>query len=358
MSKVIGWILAAALLSAGTATANEAEWKALLAKAKQEGKVVLAGPPFRELREALTEGFQKAHGIPLEYMAISPGELVPRVEREQSSGRPSMDVVVGGARSAYILYERGVREPLAPKLVMPEVEDKSKWRGGQLLWVDKERQYMLRTANWVFGGILVNSSVVKPGSITSWNDLLKPEFKGKIITFDPRPPGPGQATAQFLWHRFGDKYIAELFKGQGVVLSRDPRQVVEAVARGTHSVALGAVQINIEQFRREKFPLQMIYPKDHPGFVTGGWAVTQLLRASPNPNAGAVFANWLASKNGQEIYARVMMERSLRNDVSDQGIPEYTLPQAGIQYLDQYSNEWVAEVWPKSADRLVELLGR
>jgi ABC-type Fe3+ transport system substrate-binding protein len=353
------WVLAAALVSAaGMASANEAQWKELLAKGKQEGKLVLAGPPFRELREALTDGFQKAHGIQLEYLAINPGELVPRVQREQASGRPGMDVVVGGARSAYILYEQGVREPLAPKLVMPEVEDKSKWRPGRLLWVDKEQQYMLRTANWLFGGILVNTDQVKPGTISSWQDLLKPEFKGKIASFDPRPPGPGQATAQAVWFKFGDKYLADLYKGQNVTLVRDPRQLVEQVARGTAPIALGAVQINIEQFRREKFPLQMIYPADHPGFVTGGWSVSQLLRGSPNPSAAAVFVNWLASKQGQEIYSRVMMERSLRNDVSDQGIPEYTLPQQGVKYLDQYETQWVAETWPKSTDKIIEILGR
>jgi iron(III) transport system substrate-binding protein len=364
--KISAWKITAAALTAvlviaagaPAASANEAEWKALVARGKQEGKVVLAGPPFRELREALTDGFQKAHGITLEYLAIGPGELVPRVEREQASGRPSMDVLVGGARSAYILYERGVREPLAPKLVMPEVEDKSKWRPGQLLWLDKERQYLLRTANWVFGGILINTDHVKPESITSWQDLLKPEFKGKIASLDPRPPGPGQASAQVVWFRFGDKYIADLFKGQNVTIVRDPRQVVEQAARGIYPIALGAVQINIEQFRREKFPLQVIYPKDHPGFVTGGWSVSQLLRNSPNPNAAAVFVNWLASRQGQEIYSRVMMERSLRNDVSDQGIPEYTLPQPGVKYLDQYSTEWVSDTWPKSADKLIEILGR
>ena len=356
--KIAAVLMASSIVFSGAVSANEAQWKELLAKGKQEGKVVLAGPPFRELREALTEGFQKAHGITLEYLAISPGELVPRVQREQASGRPGMDVVVGGARSAYILYEQGVREPLGPKLVMPEVEDKTKWRSGKLLWLDKEEQYMLRTANWLFGGILINTDQVKADSINTWQDLLKPEFKGKIASFDPRPPGPGQATAQFVWFRFGDKYIADLFKGQGVTIVRDPRQLVEQVARGTQPIALGAVQISIEQFRREKFPLQMIYPKDHPGFVTGGWSVSQLLRNSPNPNAAAVFVNWLASKQGQEIYSRVMMERTLRNDVSDQGIPEYTLPQPGVKYLDQYENQWVAETWPKSAEKLIEILGR
>ena len=178
------------------------------------------------------------------------------------------------------------------------------------------------------------------------------------VILDPRPAGPGQAVGQDLWHRFGDKYIVDLYKGQGVTFTRDPRQLVEWVARGTHPVALGAVQIMIETFRKEKFPLKVIHPKDGPGFLTGGWSVVQLLKDGPHPNAAAVFVNWLASKPGQEIYSRIMLERSLRTDVGDEMMPEYTRPQAGIKYFDQYTYEWVTEVWPKAAERLVELLGR
>lgn len=356
--NVLRIIVAIGGLFAGLAAADEAQWKALVEKGKQDGKVVLAGPPFRDLRQALVDGFQQAHGITLDYIAISPGDLVPRVLREHAAGRPTIDVVLGGARSGYVLYERGAREPLAPKLVMPEVEDKSKWRRGGLKWVDKERQHLLQTSEWLFGGILVNTSVVKPERIQSWQDLLKPEFKGKIAAYDPRPAGPGQAAGQVLWHRFGDKYIADLYKGQEVTFTRDPRQLVEWTARGTYPLAIGAVQIMIETFRREKFPLAVIYPKDSPGFVTGGWGMVQLLKGGPNPDAAAVLSNWLASRQGQEIYSKVMMEQSLRNDVPVDPIPEYNRPRQGVQYLDQYSPEWVSETWPKSADKIVELLGR
>src|SRR2546425_4869273 len=141
ISRTVGAVVA--MLFAALAVAGEAEWKDLLDKGKKEGKAVLAGPPFRDLRQALIDGFQKDTGITLDYVAISPGDLVPRVLREHASGRPTMDAVLGGARSAYVLYERGVRESLAPKLVMPEVEDKSKWRKKQLKWIDKEGQHLL-----------------------------------------------------------------------------------------------------------------------------------------------------------------------------------------------------------------------
>jgi hypothetical protein len=53
-----------------------------------------------------------------------------------------------------------------------------------------------------------------------------------------------------------------------------------------------------------------------------------------------------------------MLEQSLRADVSDKELPEYNRPRPGVNYLDQYSFEWVSDTWPKSADKIVELLGR
>jgi hypothetical protein len=73
--------LIVAVLASTWANAGEAEWKDLLDKGKKEGKLVLAGPPFRDLRQALIDGFQKDTGITLDYVAISPGDLVPRVLR-------------------------------------------------------------------------------------------------------------------------------------------------------------------------------------------------------------------------------------------------------------------------------------
>src|SRR5688500_5088206 len=48
---------------AGGAAASTAEWDRVLAAAKQEGKVVVAGPIGTPARDALTDPFQQKYGI-------------------------------------------------------------------------------------------------------------------------------------------------------------------------------------------------------------------------------------------------------------------------------------------------------
>src|SRR5688500_18999916 len=69
-----------------------AEWERIKEAAKREGSVVVAGPGEAQLRQAVTDGFQKAHGITVEYIGLSSGEMQTRVDREQRAGQPSIDV--------------------------------------------------------------------------------------------------------------------------------------------------------------------------------------------------------------------------------------------------------------------------
>lgn len=151
----------------------------------------------------------------------------------------------------------------------------------------------------------------------------------------------------------------KLYKEQNVTFTQDLRQLVEWVARGTHPVALGAVQVMIETFRKEGFPIIRHFPRDLPGSLLGGYGTVVLVKGEPHSNGAVVFVNWFASKEGQEIYAREMLEPSLRSDVRQDVVPEYVIPKPGVDYkVDQYSEDWMLNVAPKVQKRLAEALGR
>jgi hypothetical protein len=64
------------------------------------------------------------------------------------------------------------------------------------------------------------------------------------------------------------------------------------------------------------------------------------------------------SKQAQEIYAREMLEPSLRVDVRQDLVPEYAISKPGVDYkVDQYSEEWMLNIAPKVQKRLAEALG-
>jgi ABC-type Fe3+ transport system substrate-binding protein len=266
---------------------------------------------------------------------------------------------MGGTRTIIILMDKNLVEPIDDKLQLKEVKDPQNWRAGKLKWVDTRSRFGLQTTEWVMTDLFVNRDIVKPEQIGSWKDLLKPEWKGKIGSFDPRIGGAGQAVGRYLIEKFGEEFVVKLYQGQQVTFTRDHRQVAEWAARGTYPIVLAAVQSMVERYRKEGFPLVRVFPNDGPGSLLGGFSTVAMIKNAPHPNAAALFLNWVTSKAGQETVSRALLEPSRRVDVPTSLVPEYVLPQPGVKYdVDQYTEEWQREVAPKLEERLRKALGK
>lgn len=330
-------------------------WRRALAAAKQEGKVVVAGHPA--LSQPLTAGFERDTGIKVEYVGGSPPELLQRVTREAKAGNVTIDISLGGGAEIPLMRE-GLLEPVKPRFMLPGVTDGKHWQGGKIKWMDKAGQYMFQGSNWVFAWPTFNSDMVKPGTVNTWQDLLKPEFKGKIASYDPRSGGPGQAGTSYLAELFGMEFVKKLYIGQAVTYTRDGRQLLEFAARGVYPVILCAVQFDIERYKAQGIKqLHVAQLKDGPGSLVGGFSVLKTPKGGPHPNAATVFLNWYASQPGQTEYTKRMLEPSTRLDVKVPEVPDYVVPQPGAKYLDQYVEDWYMDVRPKVAKALVEALG-
>jgi ABC-type Fe3+ transport system substrate-binding protein len=355
------FVAAISVVTAGARAADDwqagggAAWQKVLTAAKQEGKVVVAGHPA--LGKPLSQGFKRDTGITLEFLGGRTRELTTRFARETRSGNVTVDIILGGG-AEFPLLKAGLLKPIKPQLMLPGVTDGQNWLPGKVKWFDAAGQYMLQGTNWVFAYALFNSDVVKPGTVTRWKDLLKPEFKGKIAAHDPRSGGPGQAAAAYLTDNFGIDFVKRLYIGQQIKYTRDGRQLVEWAARGTYPIVLGTVPHNIERFKRKGMK-QLTVPTltDGPGSLVGGFSVLKQAKASPHPNAATVFINWYASKPGQEAYTRRMLSPSLRSDVKVSVVPEYVVPKPGLNYLDQYIEKWYTTVRPRVRKEIVEALG-
>ncbi|HLB29704.1 MAG TPA: hypothetical protein VJM69_06215, partial [Dehalococcoidia bacterium] len=126
--------------TAAAKPAWEQEWEQVLAAARREGKIALAGPSESGLRRALTEPFQKKYGITVEYLAATGSELAPRIKTEREAGQYLWDIHIGGNFTMIqALKPMGALDPLEPALILPEVKEPKNWRGGNLPLVDKDR---------------------------------------------------------------------------------------------------------------------------------------------------------------------------------------------------------------------------
>jgi ABC-type Fe3+ transport system substrate-binding protein len=346
----------------GTAVAADwqagapAEWKQVLEAAKKEDPVVLAGQP--ELQKPLSEAFERDTGLKMDFIAGGYNELDARFQQGARAGKPTIDMYFAGG-TAVMQAKDGILEPVNTMLMLPGVTDTKNWIGGFIKYEDNAKKHVIIPSEYVHGWPLFDANKIKPGTLTKWKDLLKPEFKGKIAAYDPTVPGPGQAVGMFLAASFGMDYVKALYQGQDVKLVRNPRQLVEWVARGTYPIALAALATHIEAFKKEGLTnLYVPQMEDAAGILLGGSALIEVAKNPPHPNAIKVFVNWYMSQPGQFVYSNVWKVPSRRLDVKVEGIPDYVVPKDGMKYNEQYTEEWYTTFRPKFAAEITKMIDR
>jgi iron(III) transport system substrate-binding protein len=238
---------------------------------------------------------------------------------------------------------------------MPGAADPQNWKDQKLKWMDPEGQYLLQTTEAVGSGITVNPEAIPPASITSWRDLLKPEYKGKIAAFDPRLEGVGLATATYLYIKFGEDYVKQLYLDQAV-LTGDERQLAEWVGRKVYPIGVSLVPRQTEVLSGLGLKFERVYPPDGPGHLVGGASLISMPKGRPHPNAGIVLANWLVSKDGQVAYTNAVKDVSRRTDVPVVA-PAYLVPKPGLDYLDTYDTDFWLTVRVQTVELVRKALG-
>jgi iron(III) transport system substrate-binding protein len=358
------WIaasLAVVLLVSGNARAADWQtgggeaWQKVMTAAKKEGAVVVTGPP--QLTKELVAGFERDTGIKLDYVAGEARVTASRVVRELRANNVTIDISLTGTAELPVAKE-GFFEDEKARLLLPGVTDSKNWANGELKWVDNDKKFMLQTHAYRSSIPYYNPTQFKPGEMDSWQKLLDPKFKGKIVIYDPRSGGPGQAMATYISTKLGLDYFKKLYVDQQPVFSLDSRQMAEWVVRGVHLVGLGILAPDYQRFKAEGIKtIEPVDFKDGAGTLTGGFSVIMLLKGAPHPNAQTVFLNWFASQPGQEAFTKAYNVPSRRLDVSTEGLPDYLILKKGLDYQDQYTEDWANSGVEETRKKYIEIIG-
>lgn len=333
----------------------EAKWHEIIAAAKGEGKVVIAAPPDPELRRELPLKIKDRFGFTVEYLGGRTADQAARLRLERRAGQYIVDAVLGGIGTlSSVLYPEKMLDPLRPVLVLPEVVDGSKWKKGKLWFMDPEEKYALRLLDSVGRLFFINTKHVRPEEIKTAYDLLSPKWRGKISAQDPTTRGSGSST---LIRPLGFDFAKRLFIDQKPVFSRDSRQLAEWLARGAYPISLDADSDHAKQLQEEGFPIKTVYRlSDVSGSLSVGFGILALMNRAPHPNAARVLINWIASKEGLELYARTQGRSTTRNDIDESFVPAEEIPAPGLSYVDNADWEWNTTGREEFARRMRELL--
>jgi iron(III) transport system substrate-binding protein len=353
--------LVLAIYASFASAQNSPEWDKLVAEAKKEGKVVIIAPPDPEVRESIPKAFKAKYGITVEYLGGRSSDTAARLRTERQAGVYTVDAALSGMLTmASIFYTEKMLDPVRPILLDPEVTDGKKWKAGKLWFIDPEDQYILRLFSTRTAMFHLNTNYVKPDEIKTAQDLLNPKFQGKIITSDPTLPGIGSSDSARFYIQYGEDFVKKLYIDQKMLISRDRRQIGDGLARGAYPIALGAEDEEMERLQKEGFPIHRVYSlQGMSDVVSPSVGHVALFNNAPHPNAAKLFVNWIASKEGLEVYSRARGGVPMRNDIDAASyLPAEVIPKEGVDYFDSYNWEFVLNTKEKIRLRVKELMGR
>lgn len=238
--------------------------------------------------------FEKETGIKIDYVRLSAGEMLTRVEAEKEN--PQAALMFGGSTDNYIAAaERGLFEPYqSPELVnTPET-------------------YLDPTGTWspIYVGAIAfacNTDWFEDNGYeypTSWADLLDEKYQGEIIMAHPATSGTAYTVLATLIQLMGEKeafdYMTELSKNMSQ-FTKSGSAAPNAVALGEAAIAL-TFSHDALQLTPEGYHIALSFPKDGTGFEVGAVALIKNGPADEQENAKK-FIDWICSVEGQGSYA-------------------------------------------------------
>jgi iron(III) transport system substrate-binding protein len=136
----------------------------------------------------------------------------------------------------------------------------------------------------------------------TWNDLLKPEYKGEIQVANPASSGTAYTMVATLVQLMGEDKAFDYMKKLHRNISQYTRSgtaPIKAVARGETSVSISFVHDGPGE-KMQGFPVETITPSDGTGAEIGSMS---LIKGARNLEAAKKFYEWSLTASAQEMGA-------------------------------------------------------
>jgi len=286
---VLSLLLLLFLLQAPAAFCQNAS---LIEDAKKEGgKVVAYGSLESEAFDAIKAAFEKKTRLQLEYWRASGTKVMDRAVSEYRTGKASYDLLLLNANVARLV----VKEGMLATYNSPATGEFAKEAIDPILGPSYRS---------VIIGIVYNKSAFKPADTPkSLEDLLQPQFKGKISM-----PDPSQHLTTTQWlaslHKIIGKDRADKFiRGLAGMKPIFGESFIPAAERVTGGETLAAITYVIYAYTYAQKGASVDYVRLGKMLGDGHYAV--LSNKAPHPNAGKAFIDYFLGDESMKILAKM-----------------------------------------------------
>lgn len=302
---------------------------------KATDNLVVYCPHPLEFINPLVSEFESQTGIKVEVIAAGTGELLKRVESEQSN--PLGDIFWGGSISTM--------KPQADLFETYQSVNEKYVQEGM-----KNVEGSLTRFTDIPSVIMVNTDLIGDIEINGYEDLLNPKLKGKIAHCDPSKSSSsyehlinmlyamGKGNPEEGWD-FVKKFCENL---DGKLLSGSSA-VYKGVADGEYTVGL-TFEEGGAKYVADGAPVKLVYMKE--GVISKPDGV-YIIKGAKNMENAKKFIDFITGKEAQTIIVEQLNRRSVRTDVTT---PSYLLPKEKMKIItdeesvvNEKKEEWLGK---------------
>jgi iron(III) transport system substrate-binding protein len=256
----------------------------LVAAAKREGAVSLYTSMQTPDSLPLAQAFERKHGVKVSLWRASGEKVVQRALTEARGGRFDVDVFETDGAQMEILYRE---KQLAP-FHSPSLQDIP------AALIPSHRHYVpTRVTLYV---LAYNTARLAPADVpSSYEDLLQPRWRGKL-GLEAADVAWFAAVTKAMGRERGLDYFQKL-AAAGPAMRSGHTLLAELVASGEILIVPDAHVQGVERLKKRGAPIE--WKPLQPAF--GQPSSVGLSPRAPHPHAALLFADFILSKEGQEI---------------------------------------------------------
>ncbi len=289
------------------------------------------------------EAFEKATGIDVDWVRMSAGEILARLKAEKKN--PQASIWFGGPVFEFISAKK---DGLLDKYVSPNAK-----------YIPKE--YMDPEGYWTgfyIGaiGFASNKDILKELGVEpprSWDDLLKPEFKGRISMAYPYTSGTAYTILATTIAQMGEEKAFEWWKKFNKQIhhyNKSGSACVTQVGLGEVAVGIAFAHDIVKKGISKGYPVVLTFPtgvgryplQEGTGYEIGAMA---LIKGGPEPELAKKFIDWMLTVDAQNL-----MKKWFRIPLN----PEAEVAEGAVKITDVKTLPLDFEWFGKNHDRLID----
>jgi len=340
MAAVVTSVVAAGALLAGcsgspssssSSGSSDDPLAALVEKANAEGSLTVYASAAESTIQDLLAAFNKQYpDIQTDYFRGAGTALFNRFQSEAEAGTTAADVFMPTIQPSFITDHADWFTKLDDD-VLPGYSD---WPA------DFKTDYTVQTVVEEVTVLYNTNNVKNPPK--SWQDVVaSDQYKGKIVLLDPTSSPSYMSWYEIMRQKFGDDFLRKLAALDPVYVDTGATGA-QQVANGSMDLMLPAYPSHATALIAQGAPLDMVTNLDPTQGITTSVAITS---GAPHPNAAALFAHWMTTKDAFNAYC-------------SGGMFSAVIPGTDCQQL---ASNYVQPIWDISQaekDQIVSLLGR